>query len=242
MTYVGKNTGIYGTLWKAMGERKNAGTTATGEDLWLGTATSIPVPADAGEAMYVVSTSANDAAAGTGVQEITLQCLNPSGSEVTYTVVPDGTTPVLVEGGVLIRYVNDMYSSGGFGNVAAGDITIYKSGASSTIYNMIAVGGNKSLVPNRMVPLGKELRLISWHGECSANDEVSIRIRSTDMNGVLIPGVFCFKDAAFLYRTTTGQLELGDIIPALSKIKVSAWPMTSGGEFSCGWRGDLTDA
>ncbi len=238
----GGNSVIKGTLWNAMGERENAGTTSTGEDIWLGTATSIPTPADAGEQMYVVSSSANDTSAGSGVRTIQVNYLDATGNEQTTTVIMNGTTGVRIDP-TNARFINDMYTlTVGSNGVAAGDITIYKTGETSTIYNMIALGGNKPLVPHRMVPYGKQLRLVAWHGGCAAADEVSIRIRSTDMNGVLIPGVFCFKGSAFLYRGVTGQLDLGMTVPALSIVKVSAWPVTSGGEFSCGWTGDLTDA
>jgi len=239
MTYIGVENG---TPWNAMGERVNAGTTVTGEDLWLGSATTIPTPASAGEQMYVVSDDAADTSAGTGVRTVQIDYIDAAGDEKSTTVTMAGATPVALTPSN-VRFVNDMYTlTVGSNGVAEGDIEIYKTGSPTTIYNMIKEGGNKSLVPHRMVPAGKKLVLDGWHAECSANDEVSVRIRSTDMNGVLIPGVFCFKGAAYLYRSTTSELVLNMTIPALSIIKVSAWPLSSGGEFSCGWHGTLKDA
>ena len=106
---------------------------------------------------------------------------------------------------------------------------------------MIALGGNKSLVPHRMVPIRKSLALRGWHSAEAQAKRVNMRIRSTDMEGVLLPGVFCFKDAVYLKQTTSGQLQLADKIPALSIIKVSGWPDAIGAETSCSWWGILVD-
>ena len=104
---------------------------------------------------------------------------------------------------------------------------------------MSAVGGNKSLVPERMVPLGHKLLLQEWQATEAQGKRVSIRIRSTDMNGVLIPDVYCFKDTAFIKNDTTGALPLGAVVPALSEVKVSGWPIIVGAETSCSWWGYL---
>jgi len=230
-------------VMKAFGERENVGTTTNGEDVWRGTATTIPTPADAGEQMEVVSTSANDDGnpVGTGIRTLDVHYLDASGNEGSETITMDGTTPVaLIE--TNIRFVQDMHSATvGSNGVAEGDITIYKQGASSTIYSIIETGGNKAIVPHRMVPLGKKLHMRGWHAEEAQGKRGAFRIRSTDMEGVLLPGVFCFKDAVYLSLSTTGELPVFDVIPALSIVKVSIWANVAGGEASCGWWGILVD-
>ncbi len=184
----------------ALGERESMGTTVTGEDIWRGTATTIPTPASGGEQMTVVSDdNADNGASATGVLTV------------------------------------------GSNGVAEGEIIIYKKGAASTIYNMIAEGGNKSLVPHRMVPADKTLILKAWHCEEAQGKRVAFRIRSTDMHGSLIEGVFCFKGTSYIKQGETGELQLNTTIPALSIVKVSGWPDQSGGEGSCGWWGVLVD-
>ncbi len=133
-----------------------------------------------------------------------------------------------------------MYSlTVGSNGVAEDHIKIYKTGTVGLVYNMIAQGGNKSLVPNRMVPLGKTLVLRGWHAEEAQGKRCAFRIRSTDMSGVLIPGVFCFKGVAYTKQGTTGELALAQKVPALSIVKVSAWPDQSASEASVGWWGIL---
>ena len=106
---------------------------------------------------------------------------------------------------------------------------------------MIHIGGNKSLVPHRMVPTGKTLILKSWHASEGQQKRVAFRLRSTDMNGVLRPGVFCFKDSAYLRGGASGNLTLNIPVPALSIVKVSAWASESDGYASCAWWGILVD-
>ena len=141
-----------------------------------------------------------------------------------------------------IRFVQDMYSlTVGSNGVAEGDIDIHQLGSATTVYNMIALGGNKSLVPSRMVPLGKTLYLQRWHTSEAQGKRVNVRIRSTDMYGVLIPRVFCFKDATYLNKTSAGSTPLQVQVPSLSVVKVSGWPDVGGAEASCSWWGVLVD-
>lgn len=229
------------SVMSAIGERENVGTSSTGEDIWMGAATTIPTPDAAGEQMEVVSSDANDTSAGTGVRTVRIHYLDENGDEGTEDVTLNGVTGVaLVETNV--RFVNDMYAlTVGSTGVAEGDITIYKQGASSTIYNMIATGGNNSMVPHRMVPNAKTLYLKEWNASEGQGQRQSIRIRSTDMNGTLLSGVFCFKGAAYLNKTTSPVMQLNLKIPALSIVKVSSWASVVGGEVTVNWWGVLVD-
>ncbi len=224
-----------------MGERESMGTIATGEDIWRGTATSIPKPADAGEQMTLVSSDAEDNASGDGARAVTIEYLDATGAQQTTTVIPDGTTPVNLTPSD-VRYINDIYSSSlGDTGVAEGDITVYKTGAATTIYNMIAAGGNKSLVPHFMVPLGHEVLLVNWHTEEAQGRRVNVRIRADcTPDGIRQAGVFLFKDTVYINKSATGSLPLCSLVPALSIIKVSGWPDGAGGaEVGCGWTGKM---
>lgn len=227
-------------IWTALGERGSIGTTVTGEDIWLGTATSIPTPPSIGEQMTLVSSNnADNGATATGVLTVRIHYLDGSGVQQTEDVTMNGTTIVSTVA-TDISFVNDLYSlTVGSNGVAEGNIIIYKFGAATTIYNMIGVGGNKSLVPHRKVPAAHRLILMGWTAAESKDKEVSFRIRSTDMFGVLIAGVFCFKDIQLLSKSTTGSIDLGYEIPALSIIKVSAWGVVTGGRGTCSWWGYL---
>ena len=231
---------------RALGERKSMGTTVQGEDIWRGNElspaptshTSIPMPDSAGEQMTVVSEHANDTSGGVGVKTLRLEYLDATGAEQTEDIIMNGTTGVNTVA-TDIRFINDMYSlTVGTNGVAVGHIKIYKTGSVGLVYNMIVLGGNKSLVPHRMVPVGKTLVIRQWHATEAQSKRIAFRLRSTDMNGVLIPGVFCFKDVIYLKQDSLGA-EINVKVPALSVVKVSGWAVVGGAETSCSWWGYL---
>jgi hypothetical protein len=240
-------------IMKALGERESLGTTTSGEDLWRGndlsavpsaltSTTSIPALDVAGEQLTIISESdADNGATATGVLTVRVEYLDATGAEQTTDVILDGTTGVNLFPSD-VRFINDMYSlTIGSNGVAEGNIRIYNTATPALVYNMIYVGGNKSLVPHRMVPLGKTLQLMAWSVSEAQNKRCAFRIRSTDMYGILIPNVFCFKGVSYMKASTSGELTIGDMIPALSVVKVSGWAIQAGAEGSCGWWGYLID-
>lgn len=227
-------------LWQALGYRINATTTSTGEDIWPGTATSIPVPNAAGEALEVVSTSGNDTSAGTGVRTVSVHYLDADGTEADQVVTLNGTTPVALTD-TTVRYVNDMHAvTVGSNKVAAGTINVRNVATPSLVYSTISAGGNKSLVPNRMVPAGKTLYVTRWHAGESNGKRVDVRIRSTDYDGALT-SAFLFKDHVELAGTASGVLPVNFVSPALSIVKVTGWVAVTGADISCSWSGVLVD-
>ncbi len=236
------------SIMTALGERANMGTTANGEDIWRGNELTpaptshvlIPTPGSGGEQFTVVSESANDTSAGSGAQSIRLEIIRLSDGGLYYEdIVMNGTSEVdtVITDGL---FINDMFSlTVGATGVAEGHIKIYKKGTVGLVYNMIAAGGNKSLVPHRMIPGGYNMILHGWHGEEVNTKHCTLRIRSTDMNGILIPGVFCFKGNCYVTQNTTGELDLYTHIPAYSIVKVSGWPDQATAISSCGWWGIL---
>ncbi len=235
---------VPGHTWlRGLGEREGMGTTATGEDIWRGSATTIPTPAAAGEQLEIVSDDDEDGDVGlTGALTVRVHYLKEDGSEAYEDKTLAGQTPVALTY-ANVRFVQDIYAtSTGSNDVAVGNITIYKQGSAATIYNLIAAGGNKSMVPHRMVPLGKKLALRGWQCSEAQGKRVAFRIRSTDMYSVLLPGVFCFKDVCYIKQGESGHLPLRTpLIPALSIVKVSGWPDQASGEGSCSWYGILID-
>ena len=236
--------------WCALGERESMGTTAAGEDIWRGndltpaptSHTAIPVPADAGEQMSVVSESANDTIAGSGAQKVTIEYLDAAGDEQTTTVDMNGTTPVALTPSD-VRFVNEFYVSqigGGAGAVAAGHIKIHQTADAGLVYSMIALGGNFALVPHRMVPRAHEFCLLEWSGTEAQNKRCVLRIRAdATPAGVRQQGVFLFRGTQYLRQTTSGQINLGSRIPALSIVKVTGWAIVVGAEASVNWCGVL---
>lgn len=225
------------------GERATIESTVQGEDIWPGTATSVPTPADAGVGMSVVSSSANDGA-GTGVGVITLliNFLDPSGNPQSEVVTMNGTTPVdLAERAV--RFVQSIHTiTVGSNGVAVGDVTIHLTGTASIVYSQVSAGGNMSLTPHRMVPQGKLLVLFRWHASESKGRRLALRLRSTSLGATIYPGVFLFQDAMFLNGSTL-EARIARSVPALAIVKISGWGVAGGtSEAACSWTGVLYDA
>ena len=228
----------------SIGERAGVAVTATGDDIWRGTATTIPIPDQTnGEQMTVVSTSANDAAAGTGVRSIHIAYLDANWNEMTEIVTLNGTSAVdTVATG--IKFVNHIHTAtAGSGALAAGVIKIYKKGDASTVYNLIDIGGNMSLTVSRMIPAGKTFYLYGWQCSTTAGKPTFVRIRSTDFDGVLhghgeTPHIFIFKDPAATQDSTyVKNFPFPVKIPSKSIIKVTAWATQANGNVAASFDG-----
>ncbi len=246
---IGKGNIVGHSIMSAMGEFESGSIDAAGEDCCrfadVSGPSRLPSPPDVGEQMTIISdNNADNGATSTGVLTVRIHYLDDTGAEQTEDITINGTTAVDTVA-TNIRFINDFHTlTVGSNSVAKGNICIYKKGGSiaANLYNMIAKGGNKSLVPHRMVPLGKTLYLQDWHCEESADKRTAFKIRSTDLYGVLIPGVYCFKDVAYIRKSSSGLLSLHNTkVPALSITKVSQWGDQSGAEGSCGWWGVLVE-
>ncbi len=237
------------SIMYAMGERESMGTTTAGEDVWRGNElspaptshTSIPIPPSIGEQMTVVSESANDTAAGTGARTVMIHYLDANGDEQEENITMNGTTGVDTVA-TDIRFVNDFHViTAGSGLVTDDHIKIYSKADTGLVYNMIAQGGNKSLIPNRMVPRGKQLVMRGWDCSEAQGKRVAFRLRSTDIHGTYLEGMFLFKDNVYINQAATGELKVNHTIPELSIVKISAWPDAVGAEGACSWWGILED-
>jgi hypothetical protein len=227
--------------FRAIGRRSALATTVGGDDLWEGAVVTVPFPDQSiGEHMTLVSTSANDTAAGSGVQQVDVHHINAAGLEVVETVTMNGTTPVNTVA-TNIRFVQYIHTRrvGALGATAAGDITIYRTGDATRVYNVIKTGGNISLSAHRMVPSGKTFYMTNIKADAVDNKPVSVRLRATcDYEGVLTQNVFIFNETFELYNSSQAVLlPILRKFPAFCIIKASAISTTAGGTASLGYEG-----
>ncbi|MCP4307330.1 MAG: hypothetical protein GY788_21160 [bacterium] len=217
-------------VWTAFGERESMGTTAAGEDLWRGTATTVPTPAAAGEQLVIVSGENEDASGGDGVRTVVVHYLDATGAEAEEEVTLLGKTPVvLVESN--IRFVQSMHATTvGDTGVAEGAITLYQQGDATRIYSMIAAGGNMSMLTNRMIPIGHRGYIVGWHASEAQGKRCAFRLRSTSHGGTLHTGAFIFKDVVYIKQGETGFLQVAVEEPPLSVVKITGWPDQEGAE------------
>lgn len=107
--------------------------------------------------MEAVSSSANDASAGTGARTMMLSYLDNTYAEHTEEITLNGTTPVLTVATNILR-VNSWYvNTVGSGYVSAGTISMRNATDHTTIYSQCAAGYTRNRSSVYTVPLGKTL-------------------------------------------------------------------------------------
>lgn len=115
--------------------------------------------------MSVVSTSANDAAAGTGIRTLDINYLDANLAPQLETVTMNGVGAVLTVA-TNIRFIQSVHiATVGSGKVAAGTITISNGG---TTYARVEIGEVRSSCSVRMVPAGKRLIVTSFFAGSSS--------------------------------------------------------------------------
>ena len=221
------------------GHRGNVGGGSVWNDIWEGGAVRIPEPNQiTGEQLQVVSSSGNDAIAGTGAQRVRIDYI--AGGTLTFEELDlNGTTPVLTVATNITDIIDFHSVQVGTLEVAAGDVDITEKDNDSLIFNRIAVGGNKSMSTLRHLLPESTFYItdLVLSGDTKGT-EIILRSDSTD-NGVVYPGVYLFNvpvtmtDAPAVIRFDPA-LE----IPGSARVKVSARAGASGNTVSVfinGW-------
>lgn len=173
----------------SFGERTFAGA-ATNAMIWSDGEFHIP-PA-AGVQLSIVSTSANDSAAGTGIRSVEIHYLDNDLNEQKEIVQLAGLTPVLTQA-TNIRFVNLMHmQTYGTISLAQGNI---QGSAGGNIYCSILTGTNVQISSARMIPRNKVLYLAgATAGAVSGSSDarVLIRLVANTYNGLVFddPVVF----------------------------------------------------
>lgn len=192
-------------------------------DLWEGPTTTYVFPTVA-QRMAVVSTSANDAAAGTGIRQIMIHYLDANYAPQIEYVTLNGVTPVNTVATNILR-INSVHATlEGTGAAAAGNISVTNTGGTVT-YGFISAGSNTARQAIYTVPAGVTGYITHWQASSGStgNHFCQITLRATTHDGVLWPGVFLVQDEQ-------GSQNGGDHftlpipipIPAMTDVKISA--------------------
>lgn len=124
------------------------------EDCWGGSGLYQGFPLTA-ETVSVVSSSANDTAAGTGARTLRLSGLDSSGNFLTEIVTLNGQTPVVTTNQFLrINRAFVLTSGNSNRNFNDGTITINQSVTTSTVFGIIDPGLNNLKAAIYTIPLG----------------------------------------------------------------------------------------
>ena len=188
---------------------------------FLTTGTSF-TPVTVNDILQVVSSSANDAALGTGTRTVGITYLDESGILSQEIVTLNGTTPVSVN--IQASAIISMYAlSGGSSPVSAGTINLRNTNTPSIIYEQISIGGNQSQSGRFTCPAGYFARLkcctISVQG---AAIEMKIRTTRNQFDGSFSGGRYLFKAGAKLAAGSSIDINLNNIrLDAGQTVKIS---------------------
>lgn len=180
-----------------LGTNPSVDTSTQPEDVWAGAELAtlngidhkyIPKPT-AAVSMEVVSSSVNDAAAGTGARTVVVGYLDASYNAKTAVIALNGTTPVPMPENVL-RINSLIVATAGAPTAAgtnnAGNISVRATGGAGAIYAYMAAGFGIARSSLYTVPAGNSLDILSMF--CSIN--------RTDTNARFASFAFCIQNAA----------------------------------------------
>lgn len=177
--------------------------------------------------LYLVSTSASDAVAGTGAQTVRTVYLDSLGVQQVRTDTLNGTTPVDI--GIGYSFIQWMeVASVGTNEVSAGNISITSTNGAATVattFERITSGGNRSLSGRYKVPSDCHGHVVHWD-VAAIGTSMDTRIRATVFSDDgSLSTVYHFLDRVFLSSgsQSTGLLEYREV-PANCVVKISAIP------------------
>lgn len=110
--------------------------------------------ATAAETVQVLSSSANDASAGTGARTVRMTGLDSSYAQISETVTLNGTSGVTTTNSFLRVHTATVLTAGS-GGVNAGDITFRQSTTTANIFLFMLAGRNQTNCSAYTVPAGK---------------------------------------------------------------------------------------
>lgn len=235
----------------AYGFRPTIALVASGVDIWSGAANVIPIPPLAGEQMSVISTSAQDGVAGTGILTVEIHYIDANGLQKEEIITTNGVGAVNTTA-LNIRFINDFYAlTAGATKAAVGTITIFPVGVPATVYTQIDPGKTRHINTSRMVPTGKVLLIEQFDAAGSSatgSQSVDMRLRATSHHGILIPvtpptTIFLSEDNLLVFNSTgSSEYSTPIVVPSLAIVKISGFAIAAGQNVQASWHGKLVTA
>jgi len=207
-------------------------TTQGGSYYWIPTAT----------ALEVVSSSAADTLAGTGVQKVRITYLKEDYSQASEEISLNGVTPVPLAYLTILRVNSIRATQVGTGLMSAGTINC-RTVTGANVVRQIATGFTRGRGLTYTVPLGKTLYLTSISvasGYTTAGKVVRWIARAQvddGANTVRIPFFQVFFETITEDNNFHADFDMPISIPATADLKISAVSNGAGSYCSCALRG-----
>lgn len=191
-----------------------------------------------GATYYLVSTSAQDAAGGTGADRAVITYLDATGLQQTVTKTLTGTTPVSLGSGFTYFQFLETDHSSATGRMAAGSITISSINGVATVattMDKVSAGGNRSLSGRWKCPSDSVAYALDWWAS-AISATMDVRLRETQFVSGEVSNSFHFQDRAFLTSgaSTSPERHYHKINTSV-EIKLSAIPggVAAGNKLDC---------
>ena len=174
---------------------------ATESFLWPGASGASPsFPSSSGEQVKVVSTSANDTAAGTGARTVRLDYYSPTGLRKSETLSLNGVTAVTSTATDVAAVQSLTVLTVGSGGVSAGAIAV-KDLAAASVYEIIPGSSCQSGTARYRVPVGKIGYVSALHLSAGATaTTVTLKSNVNPVTGLAVTGA-SFNWASFIVGT-----------------------------------------
>lgn len=160
--------------------------------------------ASSAEALELLSSSANDDAAGTGIRTVRVTGLDGNHDTMVEDVTTDGTTAVNLAG-TWLRINSVVALTAGSGGIAAGDITLAPQGtgatpALSSTRAQISTGNTRAMAAIYTLPANTDGYITDFAVElpdATASIVASARLKYRDDGGVWVPIMQCKATQAY---------------------------------------------
>lgn len=168
-------------------------------------------------ALEILSSDANDTAAGTGARTVYVEGLDASGDILTETVTMNGTAAVALANSFLRVFTMYVATSGTYASVSApsnvGTITLRGSGGGSTwaVINVDgAFGLGRSLISPYTVPNGYTAHVLSYNAVVEATKTVDLFVFKRE--GILTTSApYTTMQLLDRYKATGGSISIEPI-------------------------------
>ena len=185
---------VPGTFATTVASRNPAVGSVNVEDIW--DPGGVLVYATAGEQWEIVSTSANDTAAGTGARTITILYLDDQYVKQFEIITLNGTTPVLTTATDMFRFRRLITATAGSAAENDGDITLRVASGGNTRAKMLT-GNNTTMSVHYTVPAGVTAFITATTLEINKGEDVVLSFKITFGP----TGIFLNAAESFIYQT-----------------------------------------
>jgi hypothetical protein len=175
--------------------------------------------------MEIVSSSANDTLAGTGIQKVKIYYLDATGAEFTEIVSMSGTTPVSTVATNIYRINDFVASQVGTNGMSVGNIVI-RNLATTPVYSEIAAGYTRDRSVIYTVPKGKTLFVTSMTFGCvyttsGKSERFTFLGTYDDLGGTLLNFFVPYAETVLVDNSIVRTFEVPFKLPSLTDIKVN---------------------